>query len=658
MQNIQDSVIQNYQDNMDYLEKEHEALFNKIQALEVVLEDGRFPQKYDLEYKDGYFDVRELVSKKFLYNQDTNIYAKTMCTAVNFQKNEHVFETFYNYQFSDKALQKAMNSKDLIMYANSAELIDYHDKNTKKTDHLTKITKFIFIGLGLGVHIPAILEKTGADSLLLIEKDIELFRLSLFVTNYKKIFENKRVFFSIAQNQSEFQETFNSFYLDAFVRNHYIKYSLFSDNYVDAIQNIQNAIISRSEKVYPHEFLINKNIQVLQRINENYNFLNLKTMQNNSLLQEKPLLLIGAGPSLSKNSRWLQENAKYFLIVAAFAALNTLKKLDISPDIVTQMDEKTIATQDMLQKLGDTSFLTDTLFVFSASVPDILIETFSKEKIFLLEDRTDYILANQKILAASVGEFSYAFALTLNPKEIYLLGLDFALTDEGSTHADEHHLTQKLDTNKTTELQESISLDKSILEIQGNLREKVLSTPLLAMSIPHMNNYTAALKKPYQKVYNLSDGAYLEGTIAFDIHKHHKRTETFFDKEKFLKFLQANSQSQLQSNDIEAIKNRQEQIQSFKEALDTFLTTPSLESDIFVRTYTKLLNVLFRSNESELKEILMIYILNTSSYIIDLFATKELTNHKKHIKKMKKIIYNELKNIIKLYEEALLTYKE
>ncbi len=60
------------------------------------------------------------------------------------------------------------------------------------------------------------------------------------------------------------------------------------------------------------------------------------------------------------------------------------------------------------------------------------------------------------------------------------------------------------------------------------------------------------------------------------------------------------------------------------------------------------------SSKTELREIIFIYFMSVSTYITDLFNTKELSNTKKHTKKMKIIMITQIEKIIKTYESELL----
>ena len=60
-----------------------------------------------------------------------------------------------------------------------------------------------------------------------------------------------------------------------------------------------------------------------------------------------------------------------------------------------------------------------------------------------------------------------------------------------------------------------------------------------------------------------------------------------------------------------------------------------------------------QAKESELRELMIVYFYNTSNYVIDFFNTQELTNSKKHTKKMKKIIITQLEKILSFYEDTI-----
>ena len=62
---------------------------------------------------------------------------------------------------------------------------------------MKNLLKFIFCGVGLGFHIAEIQNKVKSSLIFIMEDNLEIFRLSLFTTNYQSISEQARLFFSI-----------------------------------------------------------------------------------------------------------------------------------------------------------------------------------------------------------------------------------------------------------------------------------------------------------------------------------------------------------------------------------------------------------------------------------------------------------------------------
>ena len=163
MEDIQQIAITNYQINLEFFKQNHETLYNKLNALETLLDEGRYPQKYDLEYKDGYFDIIELSSGHFLYNTNSKIHAQELSASINFKKDAQVITNFYNYTFAQKALDKLKNDNALTTFATTAPITHYHDTVVKNSMEMIEIQKFIFLGLGLGCIFPILPKKQGQN---------------------------------------------------------------------------------------------------------------------------------------------------------------------------------------------------------------------------------------------------------------------------------------------------------------------------------------------------------------------------------------------------------------------------------------------------------------------------------------------------------------
>ncbi|WP_373071974.1 6-hydroxymethylpterin diphosphokinase MptE-like protein [Sulfurimonas sp.] len=648
MQEIESLAIQNYQDNMLYFEKHHQPLYNRLLALETLLDEGRYPQKYDLEYKDGYFDIVELNSGNHLYNENSEKFSNNLANKVTYKKNDHTFISLRKIRFEPVALEALKKENNAYaQYSTTAFLTEYYYNNTDYEMSMKKLDKFIFIGTGLGMHIEKIIKKFDLQVVLIIEDDIELFRLSLFTTNYAKKLNNIFAFFSISETKNEFHTTFNDFYFKAFFKNQYIKFNMFSSAYEHKIDEIRSMLISRPEATYSHERLIVKHKRIIDSLTSHYKYLDITKKENESYFADKPWLVVGAGPSLHKNTDWLVENQDKFIIIAAFTALKTLQRVGVKPDIAVQIDENDFTTDKMLKSIENFDFLDSSVLIFSGSVSKLLFNQFDKEKIYLHEDRTKYKLNRSTLTVASVGETIYSLSLIFNVANIYLLGLDLALGDNGKTHSDDHFMAKTLD-QKAEEENDQFQLD-NIIKVKGNFRDTVETTNLFAASIPVINRKTQLFKTQNQNIYNLCDGALFENItpLKFNDINIDKKLDKSSMYEELKQIFDKYSTTSLIGTELDAIECRGTQIKDYYNYLTEFENSPHANPDLFLASYIKFASMIVSHKcELELKEIMVIFFLRTSSYIDDFLNTKEIKNHKKYIKKFKTYFIEGTRNIL------------
>lgn len=655
MQDIENIAITNYTENMNFFKKEHESLHRKLLAFEVILEEGRIEKKYDLEYKNGYFDVLELNSNFYLYNTNSELYSDKQAEEITFKKSDQVFQTQYKFHYTGNGLAHIKESDPYMGHATQAELIQYYTENIDSSMNMNQIDKFIFIGVGLALHLPKIIKKTSAGVILIIENNIELFRLSLFTCNYKKMLEGNKALFVISSDPLEITATFNSFFEIAFIRNHLLKFSIFSSNYEWIIKEIQKSIIVRPEKCYSHSRLLEKSKFIMNRLNKHYKYLDISKKSSEIFFDDKPILVIGGGPSLQKEIQWLKENANQFVIVAVLAAVKPIYNVGIIPDIVVNIDENVALAKREIDSFGNVDFLKNTIFVFTASVSELYFETFDNNQIYLLEDRTKYKLNDCFIDAASVGEAAYAIALAFTNKDVCLLGLDLAISDDGGTHNKDHLDYRVLDTSKTNKISENMTLDTSVLEVKGNFRKLVKTIPLLASSIPVVNLHTQRLKSSNQNIYNLSDGAFFDNTTPLRIDalpKYQTIDKKEFNK-KLVQLFDKYASSEISQSEMEKLHNKKKNIASYYKMLDNFGSSPTSTGSLFMKKFVEFLEEFLATEKDELHQLLLNYTLNTATYIADFFNTKEISNQKKHTKKIKSLLIFNYKKIIKAYEVEL-----
>ncbi|MCH9812763.1 MAG: DUF115 domain-containing protein [Epsilonproteobacteria bacterium] len=672
VQAIEVEALTNYEKNLEYFSKNKPDIFRKLQLFDMGLSHHDIVPKYDLEYKDeGYFDVKNLRSNSYLYDRDSIKYAQKSAAAINYKKDALVFNGILDYNVPDaqiKALKEAKSQRQQRIDGSSIKeilpIMHYAMKLAPKDTTMKKIDKFIFIGTGLGTHIVQIAQKVKASEYLIIEDDLELFRLSLFTTPYYALVKSANLYFSVGQNENDFTITMGGYLEGSFFNNRYLKYFHFPAHSTHKIKLIQNSLAAQTHLTFPYDIQLDKYLRPLARMKEGYKTIDVSKKFPTSIFSQKPVLLLAAGPSMKKNLPWIAKNQDKFILVAVSAVLKTLHEHQITPDIVTHIDGiETEGNSCMVHFEGFDvgAFLEDTLFIFGPHTPESLLAMLNKENIFFYENFTFYYNNFGSITAPCIGSTSILLALQLNAKALYLLGIDLALDQvTGQTHTDDHEYNDTHDLSNSDEIDYNISLRNNIIPIKGNLREKVYSTPLFQVSVQSLFKNIPSLKDDFQKVYNLNDGAYLEQTIPTKIDEVNIAQYTAFDKallhEALSRLLETKSQTYLDKEDTASLKRRLKNAQKVMKDFKAYEKKHFSNEDQYLYDLLGVVSSTLKLHGREGNNLALVfssYFQYVLPYIIDIINTKEVTKVMKHLKKIDKMFIEGAYTILNTYIEDI-----
>lgn len=667
MNSIEKKALETYQTNVKYLAEKQPKVYKKIEILNQAIENGSYIEKYALEYKDGYFDILELSSNHYLYNENSIKHAQNLAKNINNKKSEGVIEGFYNISITDAQAEiddGKINSYDQ-MFAES-KIIHYNASVTSKNDEMKEIFKFIFCGVGLGFHLSEIENKINSSLLFIMEDNIEIFRLSLFTTNYQKLSKQAWLFFSIMDKSNEFEFIFKEFLTQAYTHNHYIKYSLFTQNDIKKIKRIQDSIVKSRHLIRPYQKELRELLKAPEYLVEHYSFINVsKDYSTISPLSNKPVLLVASGPSLGKNAKWLQNNKDKFFIIAVLSSISTLHTLDIKPNIVTNMDSDSVYI-NLFDTIDIKNFFNHTAFIFSSVVAKNIVNILPKEQLYFFETASSYKKGSRIIPAPSIGESTYGISLILGAKEIYLLGLDLALDPETkSTHSKEHLFVKNIKENNI-ENEQYTSLKDTIFYTKGNFLNEVPTTAVYDLSVIAFGIISRTYLTHNQKVFNLNNGALLEEATPLHIEELDTTKFSDFDRVQDFKqtkaFLDEISEDSMSEADIENFDIQIKEAQRLLKLVEDFKHSVSTSSyDIYLKEfytlYIELLN-LNDGKEHDINHVFSLYLQRVISYIFDIFNTKQLKNQKKHIKEVNDIYIRQLIKILDLYLATMEIYRE
>jgi len=656
-QEVQTLAIETYEKNLNYLTQKHPDTFTKIKALTTALETGEYSAKYDLEYMGTYFDVKLLSSKKYLYASDSNLTSIQLAQRVDFSKETYCFDGFSMYHNIEKAADQLIDTQKGL--TGLYPLMTYYLDNIKSGASLKKIDKFLLIGVGLGLHISIIHEKIKAKHYLIIEDDLELFYLSLFCTPYYKVANKSKLVFCIAQDDNNFINDFQLFLNEEWFTNKYLKYSFFPAHSEHKIKLVQHALSSQDFMIFPYRIAQDKHLKPLEFINNNYSVINLSQHQRNTIFSKKPVLVIAAGPSLDKHTQWLQENHQKFIIVAVGSILKYLHKHKIIPDVVVHLDGFDNSL-NLFSGFDVQKFLKESFIIFGAYAPTDVRKLFNKEQCFFLEENTFYFNGFSSKHASCVGSTSLIHTVMFDAKEIYLLGLDFALDSKtGKSHSDAHMTKKQQDLNTKDELLQSMDSRKNLFPVKGNFDKTVYTNPLFQTSLQSLYLLLPHLKDDSQKIYNLNFGAYIESTKPIstpEIPNHSILDKNMIHNEIQNMFLNISSKT-LSLDDINSLKKRLEYIKTINKYIFKYKKNVSYKSvdKYLYELFGVISDILHLNGKRETNntiETYLLYFKYAVPIIYDFLNVTELKNEKYHIKNMDRLFVDELFYLCETYKNA------
>ena len=504
LEELYDTITQIYIKNINYFSKNHQNLINKINDFEKLNIENYF-----LEFENNHFQLKDKNGNVF-YNCDPFLDAQKRCLNIK-----------------DKPCFSLIKTEEIINHVhydngiNAYEFINELIQNNPKTEE--KFEKFIFMGTQLGVHINDLDKLLKSKVYLILEDSIEIFRLSMFLTDYESLENNAKIFYCIEENENSFRDIIKDFHSYKYEYNNFIHFEILNETHLKYVDILVNEFKDLDPFNYPFsEYLIS-----LQRT-----YKCLKQAKNGILtfknkldfIKDKPLLFLGAGPSLAKECEWIYLNQDKFILVCAAAALRRLELLDIVPDIIFSVDGQ---KKQVLHSFNvDSKFYKDSICIVSTKTDEDVIRKIDSENLFFMQDNLQVFDEAEFFTGLNVGDVGLKVLLKLGAKEIYLLGFDSAISSKGKTHDGIYK-------------QSKISQKDEIIKVKGNFEKEVDTLFMYKQMINSFNEICSSIDKNV-KIYNLSHGAYFTNTIPlkchditfyYEIDKYHLKSIT----KKFLK---------------------------------------------------------------------------------------------------------------------------
>lgn len=655
MNSIENISIQTYLKNLEYFKVNHNEIYKKIELFQIAIESNIIKENFELRYQNNYFDIYDFEQNIFLYNTNSIKYSKELVSNINFSANKNSFKTFYDYRYEEEVVAEAKKASILSSsILGNAPIIHYINQNLTEEENLKTIYNFIVFGVVLGIHIPEIIDKMKAKVYHIIEPSLELFRLSLFVTDYSSLFEQSQVYFYIADEEQEFTQKFKYIYYKTLFYNHYIKFFMFTQNCKIYIDCIQNLLVSQTHNIYSYDREILSLDRTYKYLKEGFNYINISKTYDFEYIKKKPVLMLAAGPSLKNDIDFIRNNKGKFIIVSIYSLLPFLEENGIIPDIITQYDEADEVVMETIKKVNNLDLFKDTIFLFASHLDPKVMTTFTKSNIYVFQGLFEVKKDFSMLTSPSIGEITYALINILGFRNIYLLGLDMALDpNTNQTHYEENY-AGSFNTNNL-EIENSFSFRNSFVKIKGNFIDEINTLPLFKISIDHINLFTKRYKHLHNShIYNLSNGAYFEDIYPLKTKEINTEKFEVINKKalykEFKTFFDSISEDFFNDEDNKYIKEKIEDAMKLKMKLQNFRAIKNSSIENFKSSLHLLHEELCKHYVcNDLQRILSNYFNNNIHYIFHLLNIQNISNPKKHIKELQKLFYLQLNKIVEEY---------
>ncbi|MCP1143741.1 motility associated factor glycosyltransferase family protein [Lysinibacillus endophyticus] len=273
------------------------------------------------------------------------------------KKNSNTYNKLIELENTSSNIQiiPSKNGEDTLVLKLDNQNYSLHSKYNPRREAQTFIEKYndvsknehiLFIGTGLGYHIEMILEKNPHLSFSIFEPNLEILEAFLSRINLKKYKEEKiKGIFTNINDINNFKE-----FVETIVRNSaIIELPITGRLYREEIDNLHFKIKDALKKkktnigtdvVYQKRWILNSVMNFSEVLKTPDLFKDIKS----NLLQNKPVILVAAGPSLSyeiENLKKIKNEGRAY-IFAVGSAVNALIEAEILPDAFFSYDPNAI----------------------------------------------------------------------------------------------------------------------------------------------------------------------------------------------------------------------------------------------------------------------------------------------------------------------------
>jgi hypothetical protein len=369
-------------------------------------------------------------------------------------------------------------------------------------------------GIGLGFHLPALLEEFEVRYILLLDEYPEFFYHSLHLIDWAGIFEKA------AERGQTLQFTFASEPAKLAERVHWTMrgrgFGLIDGSYV--FRHYSSMVLDKAhaefrEKLHllpisigfvEDEWVMLKNGGT-NIINNDFQLLDERPRLEKNL----PAFIVGSGPSLDQSIEAIKRLEGQAVIFSCGTGILPLLRNGIRPDFHCEL-ENVVSSYDHLKRTADMYGLGGITLIGSATVWPEMPDLFDKSIFYFRDSVSSTGLWSPDHVgiygtAPTCTNLGIRAALLMCFRQIYLFGIDL-----GTRDASKHH-SQDAIYYRSEAWKKGYNQAAMDIEMPGNFGGKAYTNPTLHWTRMMMAHGIEAYS--FAKIYNCSDGVQIPGTL-------------------------------------------------------------------------------------------------------------------------------------------------
>ncbi len=302
----------------------------------------------------------------------------------------------------------------------------------------------LVLGIGLGQHLPMLIERAACRTLLIIEPDFELFVFSLLTLDWPALFERakaKSINMRLILNDEPLSAAIEA--IDA------VRYGGFAP-FVDGmllfnhlrspiLDKILAAIADRRHTLAHCFGFIEDELLMIRNTASNLNGFSGRLFKSGTKIDLPPVFLVGSGPSIDETLPHIKRLADRAIIISCGTALRVLIDNGVKPDIHVEL-ENAPESYEALRVSVESRDISDILLFASSTIDHRLPGHFSRTIFFFRRELAissifakseEFTLTN---VSPNVSNLALVFINELACRDVYLFGIDLGTKDPKHHH--------------------------------------------------------------------------------------------------------------------------------------------------------------------------------------------------------------------------------